>query len=65
MDFGSIAVDNIQSLQQAVQISMQQKSMNRDAASMDTLLSGMERANAKSMESSVTPYKGQSIDVRV
>ncbi len=65
MDFGSISVDNIQNLQQAIQISLQQKSMNRDSASMDSLLRGMERANAQTMESSVTPYKGQSIDVRV
>jgi ABC-type polysaccharide/polyol phosphate transport system ATPase subunit len=65
MDFGSISVDNIQSLQQAIQISLQQKSMHKDAVSMDTLLNGMEKANAKAMESSVTPYKGRNIDARV
>lgn len=45
------------SIKQALNVSMLQKVMNQDAASMDQLM--------KAMEQSVTPHLGQSIDLKV
>lgn len=45
------------SVKQALNVSMLQKVMNQDAASVDQLM--------KAMEQSVTPHLGQSIDLKV
>ena len=45
------------SIKQALNVSMLQKVMNQDAASMDQLM--------KTMEQSVTPHLGQSIDMKI
>jgi hypothetical protein len=56
---------NISSLQQAIGMASLRKALSQDAQSVATLMEGLQAANAKIMESSVTPYKGGSIDVRV
>lgn len=47
----------LNSIKQALNVSMLQKVMNQDAASMDQLM--------KAMEQSITPHLGQSIDLKV
>lgn len=65
MEINNALQQNISSLRQAIGISVQRKAMNQDAQSVSSLLEGMQAASAKAMESSVTPYKGASIDVRI
>lgn len=45
------------SIKQALNVSMLQKVMSQDAASVDQLM--------KAMEQSVTPHLGQSIDMKI
>lgn len=45
------------SIKQALNVSMLQKVMSQDAASVDQLM--------KTMEQSVTPHLGQSIDIKI
>ena len=53
------------SIRQAISIATMKKMMNRDAQSVAALLEGMQAANAKTMEISVTPYNGSNIDIRI
>jgi len=57
MKISSYQSANLASLKQAIGMANLQRSMNRDAQSMDALLKGMEK--------SVTPHKGGSIDLKV
>lgn len=48
---------SLNSVKQALNVSMLQKVMNQDAASVDQLM--------KTMEKSVTPHLGQNIDLKI
>ncbi len=65
MEIGNASTEALQSVQQAINMTMMRKSMNKDAQTVATLLDGMQAANTRIMEQSVTPHKGGSIDVRV
>jgi hypothetical protein len=65
MEINDMMQSDIASLRQALGISILRKSVNQDAQSVAALLEGMPAVNVNAMESSVTPYKGASIDVRV
>lgn len=65
MEINTMLQQNISSLRQAISISNLKKAMHQDAQSVDTLLQGMQQASAKVMESSVTPHKGSTIDIRI
>ncbi|MBF4694496.1 YjfB family protein [Fusibacter ferrireducens] len=53
----SYQTQNLMSLRQALNISVLQKSMKQDAASVESVI--------KAMESSVAPHKGQNIDLKI
>ncbi len=57
MNITSLQSANIQSLKAAINIANLSKVMNQDAKSVDTLM--------KSMERSITPYKGGHIDIKL
>ncbi|HKL43152.1 MAG TPA: putative motility protein [Clostridia bacterium] len=57
MNITSLQVQNIQSIKSAINIANLSKVMNQDAKSVDQLM--------KSMEHSVTPHKGSSIDIKL
>lgn len=57
MNISSLQIQNIQSIKSAINIANLSKIMNQDAKSVDQLM--------KSMENSVTPHKGSSIDIKV
>lgn len=63
MDMSSIMTENLSSIQGAISTAMLRKSMSKDSQTVDALLQGMEQANAKVLEASVTPHKGGSIDL--
>lgn len=65
MNIGSIPLQSLSSVKQALSIATLRKSMNQDASTVASLLSGMKEANSKVMENSVTPHKGGKIDVQV
>ncbi len=65
MEINNIMQNDITGIRQAIGVSLLKKSMNQDAQSMSALLEGMQAANVKTLENSVTPHKGGSIDVRV
>lgn len=53
----AIQTQNLTSVKQALNISVMQKALKQDAASVDGLV--------KAMEQSVTPHKGQHIDIKL
>lgn len=53
----SYQVQNLTSIKQALNVSVMRKALNQDEQSVDSVM--------KAMEQSVTPYKGQSIDLKV
>lgn len=57
MNITSLQVQNIQSIKSAINIANLSKVMNQDAKSVDQLM--------KTMEHSVTPHKGSSIDIKL
>ncbi|MBN2900114.1 MAG: putative motility protein [Clostridia bacterium] len=57
MQISSYQSANLASLKQAIGMANIQRAMKQDAQSMETII--------KSMEQSVTPHKGGSIDVKV
>ncbi len=65
MEITNAQVQSISSIRRAIGIETMKKSLSQDAQSMNALLQGFHAANAKTMESSVTPYKGGNIDIRV
>lgn len=65
MEITNAQVQSISSIRRAIGIETLKKSLSQDAQSMNALLQGFQAANAKTMESSVTPYKGGNIDIRV
>lgn len=65
MEINDMMQSDIASLRQALGISILRKSVNQDAQSVAALLEGMPAVNSNTLERSVTPYKGASIDVRV
>lgn len=64
-DINNIMTENISSVQSAISTTVLRKTMSQDAQSVSALLQGMEQANAKVMEASITPHKGGSIDTSV
>jgi hypothetical protein len=65
MEINNALEQNIGSIRQAIGISVLRKSMNQDTQTMAALLQGMQSANGKIMENTVTPYKGGNIDIRI
>ncbi len=65
MEINRSMQQSISSIQRSIGIETLKKSLSQDAQSMSALLQGFQATNAKAMESSVTPHKGGSIDVRV
>lgn len=65
MSMSNIPLDYLPSLKQALNIAALRKSMNQDAQTVDTLIKDMAKVNAKTLEHSVTPHKGSSIDASV
>lgn len=63
MEINQLMQVNLHSLQQTLGIATLRKAMNQDAASVSSLLQGMQAASAKTMELSVTPHIGSQIDV--
>jgi hypothetical protein len=63
MDVNSAGISNLASIRQALGIATLRKAMNQDAVSISNLIEGMEKANAKTMEQSVSPHIGSNIDV--
>lgn len=57
MNITSLQVQNIQSIKSAINIANLSKVMNQDAKSVDQLM--------KTMERSVTPHIGSSIDIKL
>ena len=53
----SFQAQSLTSVKQALQISVLQKTMKQDPASMENLV--------KAMEQSVTPHLGQNIDIKL
>lgn len=53
----SFQAQSLTSVKQALQISVLQKAMKQDPASMENLV--------KAMEQSVTPHLGQNIDIKL
>lgn len=53
----SYQVQNLTSIKQALNVSVMRKALNQDEQSVDSVI--------KAMEQSVTPHKGQSIDLKV
>lgn len=65
MELGQMPLDSLNSVKQALGYANLRKAMNKDATAVNQLLDGMEKANAKTMENSVTPHKGSNIDIRL
>jgi hypothetical protein len=65
MEINNIMQNDITSVRQSIGISLIKKSVNQDAQSISALLEGMQAANAKTLEHSVTPHKGGGIDIRL
>ncbi len=65
MEINNALQHNIGSIRQAIGIATLNKNLSQDAQSMNALLQGFQSTNAKIMESSVSPHKGGSIDIRV
>lgn len=65
MDISSFQAIDLSSLRQALGMAVLRKSMNQDASAVDMLLKDMQSINAKTMEQSVTPYKGTQIDIKI
>ena len=53
----SFQMQNLASVKQALNVSILQKTMKQDAQSIDGVI--------RAMEKSVTPYKGQNIDMKL
>lgn len=51
------------SVQRALAYVTLQKTLNQDQQSVSTLISGLEKSNAKVMEASVSPHKGKNVDI--
>ena len=58
-------MSNIQSVRQAIGMANLRNAMNQDALSVDTILQGMSDASAKILEHSVSPHKGNYIDIKI
>ena len=65
MEINRAMQQSISSIRRSIGIETLKKSLYQDAQSINALLQGFQAANAKAMESSVTPHKGGNIDVRV
>lgn len=65
MEINNYMQQSISSIRQAIGIATLKKSLGQDAQTMSALLEGFQNTNIKIMESSVTPYKGGTIDIRV
>lgn len=65
MEINNMLQANISSLREAIGMVTLRKAMNQDAQAVSMLMQGMQAASAKTMESSITPYKGGNIDISV
>ena len=68
MNISSVHQSSLYSLRQALGIATMRKAMNQDANTVANLLRGMKAANhatGVSLERSVYPHKGGSIDISI
>lgn len=65
MNYGDFPLESLNSLRLAIGYSNMSKAMNKDTATVNKLLDGMETANAKAMELSVNPHIGKNIDIKL
>lgn len=65
MDITSFQTANLSSIKQALNIAVLRNSMNQNASTVETLVNDMQAANTKLLEQSLTPYKGNHIDIRI
>jgi hypothetical protein len=65
MNVTSFQAVDLNSLRQALGMAVLRKSMNQDASAVNTLLKDMQAVNSKTMEQSITPYKGTQIDIKI
>ena len=65
MELSASSQMSLNSLKQALGIATMRKALNKDAATVSTLINDMKVANTKIMENSVTPHKGGKIDVKL
>lgn len=65
MEINNALQANVYSLRQAIGTVMVRKAVNQDSVSVALLLQGMQDANVKTLENSVTPFKGGNIDIRI
>lgn len=65
MEINNTMQQSLSSIRRSIGMEALKKSLAQDMQSMSALLQGFQAANAKVMESSVTPHKGGNIDVRV
>ncbi len=63
MEINNIMNDSMSSVKSALSTVMLRKSMSQDSQAMASLIDGMEKANQKILEASVTPHKGGKIDI--
>ncbi len=59
----SMNAENLRGVREALGIANLRRAMNQDAQSVAMVIDAMEEATAKTMELSVTPYKGANIDI--
>lgn len=65
MEINRAMQGNISSIRHALGLHVLKKSLGQDAQTMSALLDGMQKANSKTMEMSLTPHKGRNIDISV
>jgi len=65
MEINRMLQGNISSIRHAMGIHVLKKQLGQDAQTMSALLEGMQKANARTMEMSVTPHKGRYVDISV
>ena len=63
MEINEAMTQNIASIRSAISTAVLRKTMTQDSQSVETLLQGMEQANAKTMQASVAPHLGGNIDI--
>lgn len=63
MEINKMMTENLASVQSTLSTVILKKSMNQDSQAVAIMLDGMEKANAKTLEASVTPHKGGKIDI--
>ena len=60
----SFDMTNLQSIRQALGMVNLRRTMNQDAESVAVILKSMQEISAKTLEISITPHKGSTIDIK-